>query len=252
MFLEGISEVHVSVTFTWDMEEAKRLASMWERIAPVKLGGPATGERGGQFTPGLYLKQGYVITSRGCPNNCWFCSVPKREGRQMRELKIANGWNVLDDNLLACSYEHTNLVFDMLARQSERVHLTGGLEARILEQWHCEMLADLKPKQVFFAYDTPDDYEPLVEASNKFKKSGWGTRNNLRVYVLIGHPKDTFDKAEARLRQVMDLGMSPMAMLYRDDRGLVSPEWRQFQRSWARPAIVFSRDKAERRKSMFE
>lgn len=39
-----ISEVHVSVTFTWDLKEAERLARAWSRVAPVKIGGPATGE----------------------------------------------------------------------------------------------------------------------------------------------------------------------------------------------------------------
>ena len=31
-----ISEVHVSVTFTWDLKEAERLARAWSRVAPVK------------------------------------------------------------------------------------------------------------------------------------------------------------------------------------------------------------------------
>ena len=60
--------------------------------------GPATGMCGEAFTPGLYLKHGYTITSRGCHNHCWFCSVPKREGT-LRELPITDGWNILDDNV---------------------------------------------------------------------------------------------------------------------------------------------------------
>ena len=49
----------------------------------------------------MYMKPGYVITSRGCPNRCWFCAVPKREGYQLRELPVTDGWIVADDNLLA-------------------------------------------------------------------------------------------------------------------------------------------------------
>lgn len=77
---DDITEVHVSVTFSWDLPEAERLCEAWERIAPVKMGGPATGQRGEEFTPGMYVKQGVTFTSRGCPNNCWFCIVPKRDG----------------------------------------------------------------------------------------------------------------------------------------------------------------------------
>lgn len=71
--LPDIDEVHVSVTFTYDLPRAEYLAREWAHVAPVKIGGPATGMAGGNFTPGMYLKPGYVITSRGCPNHCWFC-----------------------------------------------------------------------------------------------------------------------------------------------------------------------------------
>ena len=89
---EDITEVHVSVAFTWDMERAERLAYAWERIAPVKMGGPAFNQPGGEFVPGRYLRDGYTITSRGCFNFCWFCAVWKRE-KGLTELPIHDGWN---------------------------------------------------------------------------------------------------------------------------------------------------------------
>src|SRR4030042_1475721 len=110
-FYDKADEVHISVTFTWDIKKAKYLASQWESIAPVKIGGPGSGQKGEQFMPGMYLRNGYVITSRGCPNKCWFCDVWKRDG-SIRELEIKNGWNVLDDNLLACFDQHIKNVFE--------------------------------------------------------------------------------------------------------------------------------------------
>lgn len=77
-----IEEIHVSVTFTWDIEFAEKLAYQLEMVAPVKIGGPAVGTKGEQFEPGMYLKKGYTITSRGCPNKCWFCNVWRREGKK--------------------------------------------------------------------------------------------------------------------------------------------------------------------------
>ena len=240
---EDITEVHVSVTFTWDLPEAERLAEAWNRIAPVKIGGPATGMRGEAFVPGQYVKEGYVITSRGCDRKCWFCSVHEREGN-IRELPITEGNNVLDDNILACSEKHFERVFKMLFIEKDfgsEVQFTGGLEAARLTPWHVELLRILKPKQMFFAYDTPDDLAPLEEAMRLFRVANYGTRNNLRCYVLIGYPGDTFEKAEHRLKTVIFLGMGPMAMLYRDDTGKTTPEWRKFQRSWARPAAIYAR-----------
>jgi len=240
LFPIDVNEVHVSATFTYDLPRAESLAKAWERVAPVKIGGPATGMPGGEFIPGLYLKPGYVVTSRGCPNRCWFCSVWQREG-DVRELPVTDGWNVIDDNLLACSEQHVKDVFAMLRRQPRRAEFTGGLEAARLRPWHVELLSELKPKQMFFAYDAEDDYELLVEAGRMLIDAGFTVQSHvLRCYVLIGYPGDTFDSAQRRMEQAAEAGFLPMAMLWRDDDGGRSMQWARFQRAWARPALIAS------------
>jgi hypothetical protein len=239
MLLPEIDEVHISVTFTYDLPKAEWLAKQWKRIAPVKIGGPALGEPGDEFIPGMYLKPGYVITSRGCPNKCWFCSVWKREGSVIRELEIKEGNLIQDDNLLSCSDEHIKAVFEMLKRQKYgKPEFTGGLEAAKLKDWHIEELIKVKPGQMFFAYDTPDDLEPLIEAGKKLKKTNLSKGHKLRAYVLIGGPKDTFEAAEKRMWQTVEAGFMPMAMLYRDKKGKVNLNWRRFQREWANPYCI--------------
>jgi len=240
MFAEA-DEVHISVTFSWDIPEAERLEKEWRHVAPVKIGGPAMGQRGEQFTPGQYLKKGDVITSRGCPNRCWFCGVWRREGQAVRELPITEGWNILDDNFLACSDEHIKNVFAMLAKQKERLYFTGGLEAARLKLWHIEELAKLKPKEMFFAYDGPEDKEPLFEAGKMLKQAGFKLCDPLRVYVLIGYRGDTFDAAEKRFADCARAGFLPMAMLYRDEKEDRDPAWVRFTWPWVRPAIVRSK-----------
>lgn len=232
-------EVHVSVTFTWDLQLAEKLADMWRHVAPVMIGGPATGLRGTEFEPGMYVRKGYTITSRGCPNKCWFCSVWKREGNQVRELPIRDGWNVLDDNLLACSEAHIRSVFAMLERQPEKPQFTGGIEAKILKPWHAKALKVLRPKQLFFAYDTADDLEPLREAGKIMIEAGFTKASHaLRCYVLCGFPNDTPEAAVKRMTEAMESGFTPMAMAWRDKDGKRSLEWARFQREWARPAII--------------
>lgn len=238
--LPEIDEVHISVAFTYDIPRAEDLAYEWERVdVPVKLGGPAYNEPGGEFVPGRYLRKGYVITSRGCPNRCWFCSVPRREGYTLRELPVRDGYNVLDDNLLACSDGHIREVFAMLARQDRRPVFTGGMEARILKPWHAEELRKLHPARMYFAYDTPDDYEPLVEAGRTLRAAGFTARSHvLCCYCLIGYPGDTMEAAQERLERTVRAGFMPYAMLYRDAGGRTDAMWRRFQREWVRPEIV--------------
>jgi hypothetical protein len=130
-------------------------------------------------------------------------------------------------------------VFEMLNKYQGRVEFTGGFEAARLRPWHVEALRKLKPRQIFFAYDSPNNLESLQIAGKMLFDAGWnGKSHRLRCYVLIGYPRDTFDAAEARLREASDAGFLPMAMLWRNHMGIVDLNWRKFQRRWARPAIL--------------
>lgn len=231
-------QIHISVAFTWDIPIAEKLYSQWKYVNGTLIGGPAYGKPSGEFEPGMYLKPGYTITSRGCPNKCWFCSVWKREP-ELKELEIKPGWNILDDNLLACSEQHIRLVFEMLRKQKRPIVFSGGIEAKLLKPWHVELFTSVKLKALFCAYDTPDDLEPLIDAGKLFKKANITYENRKAVcYVLIGYPQDTFEKAEKRIKQALRAGFFPFAMLYRNNKGEHTKKWRRFQRQWANPIIT--------------
>jgi hypothetical protein len=260
MFAEA-DLVHVSVTFKYDIPAAERLAEQWRYVAPVQVGGVAYDDASLQFVPGRYIRPGYTITSRGCPRKCWFCGVWKK-WPEPKPMPIYDGWNVLDDNLLACPEWHVRDVFAMLQRVSrelhrwtrgdgrppERVEFTGGLEALSLLDYQAELLASLRPRPTcFFAYDPGDAFDTLEHAARRLLAAGF-TRGShrLRCYVLIGYPRDTFDAATARLTAIAGVGFTPMAMLWRPEtasqlRHAPDPSWRAFQRRWARPAIIHAR-----------
>jgi len=246
-FFAEADEIHISVTFTYDKPIAERLAEQWRYVAPVKIGGVAYGDAGAEFVPGRYIKPGYIFTSRGCPRRCWFCSVWKRDPVP-RMLPIIEGWNILDDNLLACPRDHVEAVFAMLRRQKRRVEFTGGLEALSLQDYQVELLASLTPRpNMFFAYDPQDEFETLEHAARRLLAAGFtAASHRMRVYVLVGYPKDTFAEAERRLNQMRSIGFTPMAMLWRPElpsqqKYAPAESWRGFQRRWARPAIIHTR-----------
>jgi hypothetical protein len=243
---DRFDEVHVSVLFTWDILRAEQLAEDWSTIAPVKIGGPAYKRASGLFVAGRYVKEGCTITSRGCPNDCWFCSVPKREGRKIRELPIVVGHNILDDNLLACSDKHIKSVFQMLRKQGKRAVFSGGLEGKRLRTWHIEELKRIRVENISLAYDTPDDKEPLIEATKLLAAAGF-SRHKVKAYVLIGWPadsvlnrlEDTIDEAAKRCEFVKSLGITPFAMLWREGNETKDDEWKKLQKKWCRPAIIW-------------
>jgi hypothetical protein len=239
-----IDRVDVSVTFTWDLPEAERIAKLWAERAPTTIGGPAVGTVGDNFEPGRFLRHGFTITSRGCPEQCWFCAAWKRDGAAARELPIRDGWNVLDDNLLACSETHIRAVFAMLAKQKRRVEFTGGLHAARLAPWHIDLLDSLKPRPaIWLAYDEDRDLEPLRDACRMLLAAGWTTESHrLRTYVLCGYPGDTMAKAEMRMRTVIGAGATPMAMVYRSKHGSEAFGWHAWARQWIRPSIIHAKN----------
>jgi hypothetical protein len=248
MFVEA-DEVHIDVTFTADKSRAESLAELWKFVASVKIGGVAYGDPGQEFVPGRYIKRGYTFTSRGCPRRCWFCSVWKRDPIP-RLLEIQDGWNILDDNLLACPEPHVRQVFAMLRQQGRRVEFTGGLEALALQDYQVGLLADLRPRpNCFFAYDPGDAFETLQSAAVRLIAAGFTARSHrLRCYVLIGFPKDSIASADQRLNAVLNLGFTPHAMLWQPETPSAEKhrpglEWRRFQRLWARPILIHSRVK---------
>jgi hypothetical protein len=233
--------VHISVTFTYDIPKAEQLAEAWVKTGlPVKIGGVAMGDAGGDFIPGLYMKHGHVFTSRGCNRACWFCDVHRREGG-IRELPITSGWIINDSNVLACSENHIRKVFDMLSRQPHRPVFSGGLDSRLLSEWHVDLLRTAKTERMYFAYDNEDELEPLIHAGRLLRNGGIidSSGHKLKCYVLIAFPGDTMEHAEKRLINTWRAGFYPYSMLYRNEKGETDSDWRQFQRAWLRPQIVY-------------
>lgn len=240
LFMPKYDEIHISVTFTWNIEQAYFLKKQWECIAPVRIGGPAIdGEPINGFKAGFYLKKGITITSRGCPNRCPWCFV----NNSLIELENIQEGNVIqDNNILACSKSHLDKVFQMLSRQHS-IRFSGGLEARRIKYETIDRLRSLRIKELWLSYDHDEAINNLIKATYLLKK--YFKRNQLRCYVLIGFDGDTLDKAEARLRKAWELGTLPFAMRYRtpktnwkDSFLFNQREWNLFTRKWTRPAIT--------------
>ena len=233
------SEVHVSVTFTWDIDEGYRLQEAWAQHYPiVKIGGPAIGGSHDAFMPGMYLKHGVTITSRGCPYHCPWCLVYGYEG-DLKLLPICPGWIVQDNNLLATPRSHQEQVFDMLATQPRTVSFPGGLDTRLIDDWIVRQLARLRVKEVFLAADTKGALPHLARAVEKLN---FLRRRQLRCYVLLAYNGETIPQALERLEAVWNIGCLPFAQLFQPPDRVIkySPEWKALARTWSRPAAMFA------------
>lgn len=231
-------EVHVSVTFTWDIAEGERLARAWGRYYPtVRIGGPALDDPCEGFVPGQYIKHGATFTSRGCNHHCPWCLVWRREG-PLRLLPIVPGWIIQDNNILATPRSHQEKVYAMLRTQRRAAVFSGGLEAARIDDWVAGQFRELRIGTVFLAADTKGSLPALCRAVGRLRFLG---RSKLRCYVLIAYKDETVSQAAERLEAVWDAGCLPFAQLYRAPDGKkarYSKEWRDLARAWSRPAAT--------------
>jgi hypothetical protein len=229
-------EIHVCAVFTWDKERALELQESWQEMTnkPVLVGGPAFDDPcTSEFIPGLYVAPGITFCSRGCPLECPWCFVPKREGR-LRETEVKAGNIIQDNNFLGCSLGHRRKVYDMLKTQ-RKIDFKGGLKTTWLTDWDIEEMRGLHIHELWLACDTKGALNDLKTACERLKRAGF-SQNKIRCYVLVG---DSMEENQQRLIEVYEAGALPFAQLFQpEDRIKYDQEWERFARTWSRPAIT--------------
>ncbi len=229
------NQLYMSIPFTWNMADARKIADPHK--GPVVVGGPAVALLGKPIwadeAPALCLYNTLAMhnplatfTSRGCPNRCRFCAVPKTEGA-FRELP---SWRsapiVCDNNLLASSRAHFQRVIDSLVALPY-VDFNQGLDARRFTSWHLDQICRLKKPIVRFAFDHVDVEGKVADAITACKSRGISPQ----CYVLIGYEDSPAD-AKYRLEKIRSFGLLPNPMRYQPldatkKNAYVAPGWTQ-------------------------
>ena len=133
-----------------------------------------------------YEDTSYGFITRGCIRNCWFCKVPKYEGK----LKVYNSIEsiikhhkvkFLDNNILA--YNKHMEVFNYLIDRNIRCDFNQGLDFRLITEENAEALSKLNYMgEYIFAFDDPR-YEPLLEEKLKVIKKYISKDWKLKFYI---------------------------------------------------------------------
>ncbi|UQZ90867.1 hypothetical protein C4J81_17280 [Deltaproteobacteria bacterium Smac51] len=214
--------LYLSVPFTWLLPKARQLALLHK--GPVQAGGPAVQlmpdyladvaavNRPCPVEPLLFHNPLATFTSRGCPNSCPFCAVPRIEGDLV---ELGRDWRpapiICDNNLLAASRRHFGQVIGKLKDcDFPFVDFNQGLEARLLTPFHIYGLTMLKNPMIRFAFDHVNDEAAVADAISLCRKQGL---KDFGVYVLIGF-NDTPEDAQYRLEKVWEWGALPNPMRY--------------------------------------
>jgi hypothetical protein len=204
-----IKEVlYISVVFTWDLKKAYDLKKEFK--GKTIIGGPALMEPNSIdiVEPILFHNPLATFTSRGCPNRCGFCAVPKIEG-DLKEIKDFRPAPVIcDNNFLATSMRHINNVVEKLKNFSF-IDFNQGLDARLFTKEKAELLGKLKCK-VRFSLDSWQTVDKVKDAIDLCKKY---TTNDIGVYCLIGYDDNMADAVD-KLELIRSWEVLPNPMRY--------------------------------------
>ena len=168
--------------------------------------------------PELTMGIAYGFLTRGCPNNCPFCIVSKKEGLCSRKVADLNQFwrgqkeiKLLDANILACQ-ERENLL-QQLINSKAYVDYTQGLDARLVDDDIAKLICKTKIKIIHFAFDLMKNEEQILTGLKIFSKYFQKGERFKRVYILTNY-NTTPEQDWYRVRKVKELGFTPYVMIY--------------------------------------
>lgn len=160
----------------------------------------------------------YGFLTRGCPNNCPFCVVSKKEGvcsRKVADLK--EFWNgqshikLCDPNILACK-DRENLL-TQLVESKAKIDYTQGLDARFIDDDVAKLLCKTKIVMIHFAFDLMKNEDRILKGLKTFAKHCNKGEREKRVYILTNFDTSLYEDWY-RVKRVKELGFSPYVMIY--------------------------------------
>jgi hypothetical protein len=193
--------LHVSIPFTWNLPTVLGQLQQGSLFYDsVVIGGPAVDlmpdfislpnvGRGSSCLGVLQrVNPQATRTTKGCPNKCPFCIVPKIEG----SLVELDDWPdlpvICDNNLLAASMRHFDRVVDRLMRHGWAC-FNQGLDARLLTDYHAMRLVEIADPMIYLALDNFKHRDNWLCAYDRLRSAGI-LKRQIRSYALVGYKTD--------------------------------------------------------------
>lgn len=182
-------------------------------------------------------KTAYGFLTRGCPNRCKWCVVPKKEGNitpymDIEEIAVNGRKNIIlmDNNVLASDYGLQQI--EKIVSMGVRVDFNQGLDARLVTDDIAQLLAKVKwMKRIRFGCDTPGQITEVERAASLIDK--YGFKGEYFLYCILMEFKESFSRVnywKGKSRRFV-----PHCQPYRDCNNpqQVVPQWQKDMAHWA-------------------
>lgn len=213
--------VALSVIFSWHAPIARQIALRMKATADIWCGGPGMMALGKWWQKETDLacsasvdqrfdrQQGdYLATfaSRGCPVNCWFCVVPKLEGREFTlDWDFTPAPMLCDNNLSALPVEFQEHIIQRYQETGTPLKdANSGFEPRTFDEGTYRRWKPILRGPWRFAFDEQREAADvertmrILRPEKKYRK---------RVYVLIGN--EPIESCYERAMKVLEWGGEP-------------------------------------------
>ena len=186
--------------------------------------------------PQIDRKTAYGFLTRGCPNRCKWCVVPKKEGNitpymDADEIAVNGRTNLIlmDNNILASDYGLRQI--EKIVRRKYRVDFNQGLDARLVTDDIARMLARVKwIKRIRFGCDTPAQIAECERAISLLDKYGY--RGEYFLYCILMDFEESFRRiTHWRTNKRVIVHAQPYRKL--DNPAQVIPQWQKDMAHWA-------------------
>lgn len=198
--------------------------------------------------PGIDGKTAYGFLTRGCPNKCKWCVVPRKEGpvkpyQDVGQIAV-NGRNTLilmDNNVLASPHgiEQIKKIIQINETRKKqkkpliKVDFNQGLDARLVTDDIAELLAKLKwIKYIRFGCDTKEQIKQCDKACELIDKHGY--KGKYFFYCIL---LNNFNEAYNRIMYWRNKSKNrhiPYCQPYRDldKKSHRIPQWQKDLSQW--------------------
>lgn len=204
--------------------------------------------------PNIPKDTAYGFLTRGCPNKCPWCVVPRKEGKirpymDCDEIAIEGRTKLvlMDNNILAAG-DYAVQQMEKIIERGYRIDFNQALDARLVDDRFARLLAKIKwiDRRIRFGCDTQvqiDDCMRAIERINSYGYSG--------EYFLYTMLNDNFQECYERLMYLWEINhraredhkpnIYPYAQPYRDPDNPKRPipQWQRDMAQWVNKHQIF-------------
>lgn len=195
--------------------------------------------------PSIDNKTAYGFLTRGCPNKCKWCVVPRKEGNirpymDVNDVAVDGRTNLvlMDNNVLASDYGIMQI--QKIIYRQYRVDFNQALDARLVTNDIAKLLAKVRWIDVIrFGCDTPRQVEECEEAMNMIDSY----RKNPAQYLMYTMIGNDFDEALNRLSHWKTFKrVRIVAQPFRDvdNPHQIVPQWQKDMARWAMRREIYT------------